>query len=351
MPQVIDQVIQTLEQGRRDHYMPPKFLLEKVVPQIQAIAAPAGEENVFGGPVKKFPVAVPEADQKALHDAVVKAVDAEVRPAFTKLANFMAKDYAQFGRTEPGLWSLPNGDALYRFAVKQQTTTNMDPEAIHELGLKEVARIHEEMLVIAKSQGFSDRKSFQESLKTNPKLIPKSREDISNLSRLYCRYAAGTAQTVWPAAKDASGSPPGARISRKEAAAAEYNQGTPDGSRPASSMSTLAILRIVLSSVLSQPPIMRLFPGITCRSPSRKRCPACRPSASKPNTLPIPKAGRFTPNAWQRHRFLQRSAQQLRPAFRRVVTRVPLGARYGRPLQALDPRANDHVLPRKFQRG
>jgi uncharacterized protein (DUF885 family) len=233
MPQVIDQVIQTLEQGRRDHYMPPKFLLEKVVPQIQAIAAPAGEENVFGGPVKKFPVAVPEADQKALRDAVVKAVDAEVRPAFTKLANFVAKDYAQFGRTEPGLWSLPNGDALYRFAVKQQTTTNMDPEAIHELGLKEVARIHEEMLVIAKSQGFSDRKSFQQSLKTNPKLIPTSREDILNT---YRAYIAG----MQPELPKLFGLLPKTQVEvrpvqgyrEKEAAAAEYNQGTPDGSRP-----------------------------------------------------------------------------------------------------------------------
>jgi len=233
LPQMMDQVIETLEQGRRDHMMPPKFLLEKVVLQIQSIAGPAGEANVFGGPVKKFPAGVSEADQKAIHDAVIKAVDTEVRPAYTKLANFVSKDYAQFGRTEPGLSALPNGAALYRFAIKQQTTTSMDPEAIHELGLREVARIHGEMLAIAKSQGFPDRKSFQESLKTNPKLIPTSREDILNT---YRAYIAG----MQPELPKLFGLLPKTQVEvrpvqeyrEKEAAAAEYNQGTPDGSRP-----------------------------------------------------------------------------------------------------------------------
>jgi uncharacterized protein (DUF885 family) len=233
IPRVIDQVIQTLEQGKRDHLLPPKFLLENVVSQAQSIAQPAGEANVFGLPATKFPAAIPDADRKPLHDAILQAVDNEVRPAYTKLANFIAQDYAPFGRTQPGEWALPNGDALYRFLVKQQTTTNMDPEAIHQLGLSEVARIHAEMLKIAKREGFPDRKSFQESLKTNPKLIPTSREDILNT---YRDYIAG----MEPELPKLFGLLPKTKVEvrpvqeyrEKEAAAAEYNQGTPDGSRP-----------------------------------------------------------------------------------------------------------------------
>ncbi len=233
IPRVIDQVIQTLEQGKRDHLMPPKFLLENVIAQVQSIAQPAGEANVFGLPATKFPAAIPEADRKPLRDAILQAVDNEVRPAYTKLANFIAQDYAPFGRTEPGEWALPNGDALYRFAVKQQTTTSMDPEAIHQLGLNEVARIHADMLKIAKRQGFSDRKSFQESLKTNPQLIPTSREDILNT---YRGYIAG----MEPELPKLFGLLPKTKVEvrpvqeyrEKEAAAAEYEQGTPDGSRP-----------------------------------------------------------------------------------------------------------------------
>ena len=188
---------------------------------------------MFGTPAKKFPAAVPAADQKRLHDEIVKAVDTEVRPAYTKLADYIAKDYAPYGRTEPGIWSLPNGDALYRYDVKQQTTTSMDPEAIHELGLKEVERIHGEMLIIAKQQGFADLKTFQASLKTNPKFIPTSREDILNT---YRGYIAG----MQPELPKLFGLLPKTKVEvrpvqeyrEKEAAAAEYNQGTPDGSRP-----------------------------------------------------------------------------------------------------------------------
>jgi uncharacterized protein (DUF885 family) len=233
MPRVIDQTIETLEQGRRDKMMPPKFLLEKVVSQVQSIAKPAGEANAFGIPATKIPATIPAADQKRLHDEVLKAVDTEVRPAYTKLSNFIAEDYASAGRAEPGMWSLPNGDSLYRFAVKQQTTTSMDPQSIHDLGLKEVARIHANMLTIAKREGFTDLKSFQESLKTNTKVIPSSREDILNT---YRGYIAG----MQPELPKLFGLLPKTKVEvrpvqqyrEKEAAAAEYNQGTPDGSRP-----------------------------------------------------------------------------------------------------------------------
>jgi uncharacterized protein (DUF885 family) len=233
VPRVFDLVIEILEKGKQEKMMPPRFLLEKVVTQIQSIEKPAGEANVFGMPAAKFPAAVPAADQKRLHDAIIAAVDSEVRPAYAKLGDYIAKSYVPAGRTDPGLWSLPNGDALYRFAVKQQTTTAMDPQAIHDLGLKEVDRIHADMLVIAKQQGFTDLKSFQASLRTNPKLIPASREDILNT---YRGYIAG----MQPELPKLFGLLPKTKVEvrptqeyrEKEAAAAEYNQGTPDGSRP-----------------------------------------------------------------------------------------------------------------------
>ena len=127
MPQVFDQVIAVCEKGKQEKIMPPAFLLDKVVTQINSIATPAGEESAFGSPVKKFPDSVSAADQKRLHDAIVAAINDEVRPAYKKLGAYIAKDYAPYGRKDPGLWSLPNGDALYRFAVKQQTTTAMGP--------------------------------------------------------------------------------------------------------------------------------------------------------------------------------------------------------------------------------
>ena len=232
-PLEIERIIEICKKGKEEKMMPPAFLLEKVVTQIRSIEAPAGEESTFGAPVKKFSASISAADQKRLHAAIVAAVDTEVRPAYRKLGDYIAKDYAPFGRKDPGLWALPNGDALYRFAVEQQTTTTMEPQAIHDLGLREVDRIHGDMLAIAKAQGFADRKSFQASLKTNPKLIPTSREDILNT---YRGYIAG----MQPELPKLFGLLPKTKVEvrpdeefrEKEAAAAEYHQGTPDGSRP-----------------------------------------------------------------------------------------------------------------------
>ncbi|MHA6204484.1 DUF885 domain-containing protein [Dyella soli] len=233
VPALFDQVIDVARQGQKDGMMPPKYLLEKVVTQIDSIGKPAGMDSVFAEPLKHFPKSVSAADQKRLHDAILAAIDQQVRPAYTKLGQFVAKDYAPHGRTQPGVWQLPNGDAIYRFQVEQMTTTKESPERIHELGLSEVKRIEDEMTVIGKSQGFNDLASFRASLKTNPKTHPTSREDILDH---YRTYIAG----MQPQLPKLFGLLPKTKVEvvpveafrEKEAAGAEYQQGTPDGSRP-----------------------------------------------------------------------------------------------------------------------
>ena len=233
VPTLFDQVTDVARQGMKDGMMPPKYLLDKVVVQIDSIAKPTGMDSVFAEPLKHFPKSVSAADQKRLHDAILAAIDQQVRPAYQKLGQFVAKDYAPHGRTEPGVWQLPNGDAIYRFQAEQMTTTKETPERIHEIGLSEVKRIEGEMTAIAKSQGFKDLASFRESLKTNPKTHATSREDILNR---YRTYIAG----MQPELPKLFGLLPKTQVQvvpveafrEKEAAAAEYQQGTPDGSRP-----------------------------------------------------------------------------------------------------------------------
>jgi len=233
IPGLMTELVEILKQGTKDKLLPPKFLLEKTVEQCKSIAGPAGESNAFGQPVIHFPDAVPETDRKRLHDAIVAAVDTEVRPIYTRLANFIAAEYAPKGRTDPGMWALPNGEALYRFRIRQQTTTNMDPEAIHQLGLSEVARIEADELVIAKKLGFDDLKKFRASLKTNPKLIPVSRQQIIDTYRRYIdQMQVQLPKLFGLLPKTAVEVRPTQEFREKEASSAEYNQGTPDGSRP-----------------------------------------------------------------------------------------------------------------------
>jgi uncharacterized protein (DUF885 family) len=233
VPHLMDDLIEVLKQGERDRLMPPRFLLEKTVSQSKSIAEPAGEASAFGHPVTHFPDAVPSADRQRLHDAIIAAVDNEVRPAYTKLATFLATDYAPKGRTDPGLWALPDGDARYRFRIRQETTIDMDPEAIHQLGLREVTRIEGEQLVIAKKLGFADLASFRASIKTNPKLFATSRQQLLDLYRKYIGQ-------MEPQLPKLFGLLPKTRVEirpveefqEKEQASAFYRQGTPDGSRP-----------------------------------------------------------------------------------------------------------------------
>lgn len=234
VPAMFDQTIAVARQGMRDGMMPPKYILEKVVTQIDAIGTPAGMDNLFAAPLRHFPASVPKAEQARLTKAILTAIDEDVRPAYAKLGRFVANDYAPHGRSQPGIWQLPNGDAIYRFLVRQTTTTGETPEQIHETGLAEVKRIEAEMTAVARSQGYEDLASFRAALKTNPKIYAKSREDILD------RYRAAIAQ-MEPVLPRLFTRLPRTEVKvkaiepfrEKEAANAEYQQGTPDGSRPA----------------------------------------------------------------------------------------------------------------------
>ena len=233
VPKLLEQVTEVARQGMADKMMPPKYLLEKVVVQIASIGKPAGMDSVFAEPLKHFPKSVSAADQQRLHDEILAAIDHDVRPAYTRLGEFVAKDYAPHGRSQPGVWDVPNGDAIYRFLVKQTTTTDKTPAEIHAIGLAEVERIEAEMTTIAKQRGYADLASFRKALKTDPTIHPTSREDILK------RYRGFLAQ-MKPELPKLFGLLPKTDVvvmpvepfREKEAAGAEYHQGTPDGSRP-----------------------------------------------------------------------------------------------------------------------
>lgn len=233
IPLILDQGIQLAKQGQKDGLMPPKYLIEKVAKQITSIAAPAGKDSVFASPLKQFPNNISKAEQERLSREILQAIDQNVRPAYQKLGTFIQKDYLPYGRQHEGIWSLPNGDELYRFYVENNTTTSESPENIHQLGLKEVARIEAEMLKIAKAQGFNDLKSFQQSLKTNPAVFPKSREEILEIYRGYIAQMQPELPKLFGLLpKNKVEVLPVEQYREKEAAGAEYHQGTPDGSRP-----------------------------------------------------------------------------------------------------------------------
>jgi len=208
-------------------------LLEKTVTQCRDLAGPEAEANPFGQPVTHFPETVGEVDRSRLRQAILEAVEHEIRPAYRKLGSFLEDEYAPRGRTQPGVWALPGGEALYRYDIRVLTTTTMEPEEIHRLGLEEVARIEAEQRAIAKRLGFDNLQGFRASLKTNPHLFATSPEQLVDRYRSYVNQMKPELAklfTLFP--KAPLEVRPTQEFRAKEAAAADYSSGTPDGSRP-----------------------------------------------------------------------------------------------------------------------
>src|SRR5581483_8047365 len=233
IPRVFDQTTANMRQGLGDGLMPPRYLLEKVSGQAEAVASKTGESSPFYGPLKEFPASVAANDQKHLREEALSVIAAEIIPAYKKFATFVHDDYAPHGRTDPGVWALPDGDARYRYAIRRMTTTDLSPDEIHEIGLRELHQTEAEMLAVAQKFGFHDLASFNEHIKNDRKLYGTSGEQILDL---YAKYV----YDIEPELPKLFGHLPKAKLvaipmeaSRAEAGVpADYSPGTADGSRP-----------------------------------------------------------------------------------------------------------------------
>ena len=187
VPGMLEQVTANMRQGMKDRLMPPRYLLEKVVPQTQEIANTEADASPFAKPVKSFPAGISADDQKRLRAAVLAAINSEILPAYKRFAAFVRDDYAPHGRSEPGVWALPDGGERYRYEVKVMTTTDLTPEEIHQIGLKQVAETEAEMLALAHKLGFNDLASLNEHIKNDRKFYATSGEQVLDLYTRYTR--------------------------------------------------------------------------------------------------------------------------------------------------------------------
>jgi uncharacterized protein (DUF885 family) len=233
VPVVLQQITDNMSAGIEDRRMPPKYLMEKVLVQVNAIANTKPEDSPFALPLKKIPSTISAKEQERIKQQTLDAISKSVLPAYSRFSRFVEKEYIPAGRTDPGAWSLPDGPAFYAFAVRHSTTTDLTPDQIHQIGLDEVKRNEAEMLVIAQKLGFKDLKSMQASIATNPKLHAASKE------ALLAAYQ-GYLDQMRPKLPQLFGRLPKAPLVveampayiEKDQAAAFYQHGTPDGSIP-----------------------------------------------------------------------------------------------------------------------
>ncbi len=227
IPRALSQTTEVLRAGVKDKLVMVRFLAEKIPAQCDGIVA----ADPFLQPIKKYSASISKADQKRLTSQITDAVNAEVIPAYKKFATFIRSEYAPQGRTVLAITSLPDGQKRYANDIYGRTTTHMTPDEIHQLGLREIDRIEAEMTVIAKKEGFADLASFRASLKTNPKYIPTSAEQILNDFRRYIAQMEPKLPelfTLLPKSPVTVEAIPEFQAS----AMTHYMTGTPDGKRP-----------------------------------------------------------------------------------------------------------------------
>jgi uncharacterized protein (DUF885 family) len=228
IPRAFAQNEEVLRAGMKDNLMPVRFLLEKVPAQCQGIIT----ANPFLQPTKKYPSTVSSADQERLTREITETVNNEVLPAYKQFARFVETEYAPHGRTTLSTTALPGGEERYRHYIRSRTTiTDMTPDQIHQLGLKEMDRIGKEMLEIAHQEGFTDVASFDASIKKNPKYVPVSADQILDDYRRYLGQMQGKLPQLFTYI-------PGSPVTVEAippfqaAMATHYQTGTPDGKRP-----------------------------------------------------------------------------------------------------------------------
>ena len=233
LPKQFTDTIAVMRKGIAARLMPPKFLLEKVAGQAQEIADTPAEKTAFAQPLENFPASVNESDRNRIRTQTLDVLRTAVLPAYANFAKFVRDEYAPKGRTEVGMWSLPNGAKLYAARVRHSTTTDLTPDQIHEIGLSEVKRIEGEMLAIAKNFGYSDLKSFTAAVDKNPDLHAKSAEQILDIYRGYeTQMYAKLPQLFGRLPKAKLEVVPTQKFREQTAASADYDTGAPDGSRP-----------------------------------------------------------------------------------------------------------------------
>ena len=227
IPRVLSQTTEVLRAGMKDKLMPVRFLLEKLPVQCEGII----DADPFLLPTKKYPEGISLEDQKRLTQEITDAINAEVIPAYKTFAGFLRAEYAPAGRTALSITSLPDGEKRYQNDIYGRTTTHMAPGEIHQLGLREIDRIQTEMTAIAKKEGFADLAAFRSSLKTNPKYIPTSGDQILDDFRRYIAQMEPKLPqlfTLLPKSPVTVEAIPAFQA----AAATHYVTGTPDGKRP-----------------------------------------------------------------------------------------------------------------------
>jgi uncharacterized protein (DUF885 family) len=178
IPRYFHEQMDEMRQGLRRGFTPPRVTLAGRDTSITAVTEAAPEASLFYTPFNDMP-GVPGEEQASLRAQAISTIRESVQPAYRELLTFIRAEYLPGTRTSLAAYDLPDGKAYYRAKIREFTTLDRDPEAIHTFGEAEVARLHRQMLAVMKENGFTgDFPAFLAFLRTDSRFYAKSPEEL-----------------------------------------------------------------------------------------------------------------------------------------------------------------------------
>ena len=229
----LDAAIVRWREGMASGVVDTRLTVRNMIEQLDS-QLKQGDQSSFLGPLKQFPDTIPVADRTRLTADYKTMLDGQIRPALTRVRDFLRNEYLPAAREGVGLMHMQGGPALYAYQVRSTTTLDLGPDEIHQLGLGEVARIRTEMDKVRREVGFRGTlPAFFEHLRTDPKFKPKSREALTQGYYDIGKKVDALMPTYFSAMPEAKLEiRPYETFREKFEAGGSYQNGTPDGSRP-----------------------------------------------------------------------------------------------------------------------
>ena len=229
----VDSAIANMREGIQRGVVQPRPVIERTLTQLEAIIVADPQRSLFYQPIQRMPADFTSAEAARLSDAYRAAIAGKILPAYGKLSAFIRAEYLPATRQSMAWSALPDGQAWYDYLVRNQTTTDLTPDEIFQLGLDEIARIRRDMERLRRDSQFSGSiEEFAKHLSENAPRPHRSR------AALVASYQA-IERIVQPHLAKLFGHIPAAPFEvraieefREQSAPSQYWSPSPDGSRP-----------------------------------------------------------------------------------------------------------------------
>ncbi len=175
--------IANMRRGIQTRFTQPRLVVENALRSVRAQAALAPAQSPLLSPLASLPSTIPDAERARLYrrgDAIFRN---SIAPSLLALGDFLEREYLPHARATIGIRGAPNGARYYAYLVRRHTTTDLTPSQVHDLGLREVARIRAEMQAAMREAGFGGSfAEFLAFLRSDPQFFPRDADDLVRIS-------------------------------------------------------------------------------------------------------------------------------------------------------------------------